>query len=655
MTLSVTDEFVPWKKLSESEMLETIYAIGQQISAGRDAWADVIEPPKADDKEGKLRLYRIGVTFDLDDHSVRIDPGSLGEFTRDFEELKRLGSLKVKGGNNKALYPCVDAGKVEQLAKTLFGKEGAQKGEMLEKIEGVYPFLKESELGKVLLEIKSLTTAFEELFPLDQKGKYSIQKVVDQLGLEKASKLVMIHAEVVWTKEGIEQKPLAQLGGFEELVEKEFLKVADDSGVKHSADSDRLCYVSGVMREDVMVAEFGDRYNINKVFVQTTQNYATGFDKKLYNKNYQASNEIQTYLDRGSQHILTHFKTKIADWPHAVIPQVLSNETGKVNLHLLESLKAKSDLLFQLQTLDGMVSTLENDEMAQAVWLNFVGIESDGNYFKINNYIKDVPHLHFLDVIKAMKAANKRFKPWLGDRYSFNLGMMYGSIPCRKDQKQNPALQLFGSVLEQRKIDIRTLMQHFTDLILCHRYERYKAYANIYDPKKDDNFDYAAKDAVFRYLAFIYALRHLNQLNNAKQMTPAKNVSQHIKEDLETFFDEMDYSTPQKALFYLGRAMNRVAFAQKDKGNRKRVLEKVNYNGMDEKSLLRLHNDLFEKAKQYDVVDKLTWDLSEFNSRFQIETWSMNPQEALFYLLTGYTYRIRTQLENPDQEPSNKE
>ncbi len=639
-------------------MIETILSIGKAISKGRDPWEDVLAPPKADDKEGKLRLYQIGITFDLDEQQVLIRLQDLSEFDSSLPSLKALGSLKIKSGNNKSLYPCVDASKVVQLVKTLFGKPGADKGEMLEKIETDYPEIAGLQLSKCLQAIFNLRHSFDEWFPLDAKENISLDKLVNHLSLEKAGKLVMIYAQVKWESEGLSAKPLAQLDGFSELIEKEFIKTPEAPSSDVPAAIGKLCYISGKIQNDVQTAEFGERYNINKIFVQTTLNYATGFDPNKYHQNYQASASLQKMLDRGSIHLLKKkFLVEIADWPHAIIPQVFSSDLEKVGLHQLETLQSKSDLLFSLKKLDGLVTEL-TDEGVQAVWLNYVGIESDGKYFKINNLIKDVPLLHVTDLLKTMDQTHALFKPWIGELHKFNLGMMYGAIPVRKNQKQNPALQLFAAILEQRKVDVRVLMQHYTELILCYRFGRYKAYANIYDSKKEDNFDFLAKDATFRYLAFLHVLRQLHQLNDSdnSKLENGNPMDNPEKQDnlskVEAFFQKLHYTEEQKALFYLGRAMNSIAAAQDSKGLKKRVLEKVNYNGMDEKSLFRLHNDLFEKAKQHDKMDDLIWDLKGFNSRFQIGTWKMNPQEALFYLLAGYTYRIRSKANNSDPQPS---
>ena len=132
-------------------------------------------------------------------------------------------------------------------------------------------------------------------------------------------------------------------------------------------------------------------------------------------------------------------------------------------------------------------------------------------------------------------------------------------------------------------------------------------------------------------------------------------TKENIAEDVQSFFDAMDYQPAQSALFYLGRALNQAAHAQQQKGNKKAVLEKINYNGMDKRSIFRLSTDLFEKAKQYDIVNKMQWNLGEFNRRFDFNNWDMNPQEALFFILSGYTYGIKTKSENEDSSETKSE
>ncbi|MDZ7691707.1 MAG: TM1802 family CRISPR-associated protein [Balneolaceae bacterium] len=70
------------------------------------------------------------------------------------------------------------------------------------------------------------------------------------------------------------------------------------------------------------------------------------------------------------------------------------------------------------------------------------------------------------------------------------------------------------------------------------------------------------------------------------------------------------------------------------------MIDKINYNGMDRDDIVRLRVDLFEKAKQYGKPDKVKFTDSHFGQHFNFEHWDMNPQEAVFFILTGYSFGI---------------
>ncbi|MCB9265617.1 MAG: hypothetical protein H6558_11365 [Lewinellaceae bacterium] len=205
-------------------------------------------------------------------------------------------------------------------------------------------------------------------------------------------------------------------------------------------------------------------------------------------------------------------------------------------------------------------------------------------------------------------------------------------------------------MLEQRPIEERLLFQHFKELILCHWYQRYPAYTNI-TPSDKDHFPFSARDAVFRYLAFLYVLRRLGLIQsgttNSKNMEENKNIGQEI----EAFLAAMEYDQQQQALFHLGQVLNRVVYEQTvKKGHKKNALDKLNYNGMDKQSIYRFANELFESSRHYDITRTIAWDWGRFSRAFKMEGWSMDPQEALFYILSGYAYSIKSK---PAEEETN--
>ena len=230
-----------------------------------------------------------------------------------------------------------------------------------------------------------------------------------------------------------------------------------------------------------------------------------------------------------------------------------------------------------------------------------------------------------------------------------NFGSLYNMIPVRKDkEKVNKALLLFSSILEQKKIDASILFKHFQEIILCHWFARYKGYANQkrYERHKaGEMFDFKAKDAVFSYLALFLSLQKLQLLQNKLfDMEMEKmETKPRLSEGVEAFLDGMTFNQQQRALFYLGRVLNRVVYEQSGvKKHKKNALDKLNYNGMDKQSIFRFANELFESARHHDISDFVKKDWGKFAENFDLNSWKMDGQEALFFILTGYTYGIKT-------------
>jgi hypothetical protein len=51
---------------------------------------------------------------------------------------------------------------------------------------------------------------------------------------------------------------------------------------------------------------------------------------------------------------------------------------------------------------------------------------------------------------------------------------------------------------------------------------------------------------------------------------------------------------------------------------------------------------LIEKAKQYQEIGKVIFNDSLFTKHFDFNDWRMSEQEAVFFLLSGYSFGIQT-------------
>lgn len=650
-------------------MLDTLIKLGSQLSHNRGEWDDVIDYPNIQkEKDKNIKLYVAELVFDLDKKDIYVNP-SLKEYDEE-ESCLKFKNIKIQGGNNKAIYACVESGKLEQIRKTFFGIIDSKgnipaSGQFQEAISKDFPQFSETKFGKLLHKIFSLSNVFIEKFTIEKESKGQVERLIDEKLLTSSvlqspsSKITLFYTSVLSSEDDITTiTPISKIEGFEEFMKAKFLEKGKKQVSKEV--SQKLCYATGTLSSDVDEVNFSDRYSLNKMFVKETKNYASFFEKNSFILNYQVSNNNQLLLSRASKYLLEYQKIRIAGIDHCIIPQFLHKENVDIQ-YITKGIFQKSELLFDNNSFDTLVTSAEYETDAP-FWITFLAFESDGNFFKTINEIKDVSKFHFYKIIESFNEVNDFFKndlqdsvDWLsvmtdyGKHHRFNLASIYSIIPIRKDkEKKNEVLSLFKLIFENRKIDSNKLFKHFCDLVLCHRYKRYEAFKNV--KKYDDQyFDFAIRDSVFKYFALIQSLKQLNLLQDMEeneivaQETSEEAINEY-QQKINAFFQQMSYKADQKAMFYLGRMLSSVAYIQKDKS--KNVLEKVNFSGMDKSQILRLRNSLIEKAKQYKEVSKVIFADAEFNGYFDFNGWTMKPEEAVFFILSGYSFGIVKSTEN---------
>ncbi|MCA0236273.1 MAG: TM1802 family CRISPR-associated protein [Bacteroidetes bacterium] len=644
-------------------MLNTLYEFGRQLSqnADREEFDDIISVPPIDVKDiaRNIAFHVVEVIFDLDNGTFR-----LGERPMPFSAEDKgyshspyaLRCIKIQGGNNKSVYPTVDPRKsFEAWKKTLFGKEDKNGNqpklpEFVEAIQKDYVDLADSLLAKAVSFVFPMRKAFEEMYP-------DLKTISTACGMDESNRIAMLYASVVSTGLGIsEPTPIAHLDGFDTFLRRKLQKGGSQSGdSEDSVSVSKLCYVTGEVHEDVGEPNFNNRYSLNKMFVTTTKNYAVGFEDSGFSKNYQVSAEAQIYMERASAHVLKHYKVQIAGIDHCILPQFRAGQDLDLDM-MTTRLKKNSDLLFQISSKEasGLIKDLETISNYDMYWLSFLGFESDGNFFKSINQIQDISKTHFEQILKTLGWVDEEMGSIEGVNWhkvmaygkeqapvSFNFYTIYGLIPVRKEkEKRNEALILFKAILERRPVFRDKLFDHFSELIQCHRFGRYPG--NNITP--NPIFDFAVRDAVFQYHAFFLFLKKLKLIDMA-DTTPTSGTLEEKNAAITSFFERMEYRDEHRALFFLGRVLSNVARAQWEKGHEsKPVLGKVNYNGMDAAALKRLQIDLFEKCRQYDILKYNEVNFAKFTDLFNVssnENWDrrMKPNESLFFLLSGYSFR----------------
>jgi CRISPR-associated protein Csh1 len=619
-------------------MLNSLYKIGEQLYEKYGGGYLIFSEPKTNNK--KERYYALDITFDCDNNEIIVSRGNLKSYgDKAYVQYK---NIKTQSGNAKKIYVTVELKKILDLEKSLLPQNGNKYGELLQTIESSFQELLDTQFAKA---VKLIGEKFSFMGTLNEEISQKIE-------LANNEEIVLVFASIISNDLDINNAtPLFELDGFNDFINKKFFEPQNEN--------EKLCYVSGEKKNYVEKPDFNTRYNLNYLFVSTQINSLTNFTKPRANKNYQLDFYTRLYLDIASKYFLENMRIRIAGLQTVVVPSFL--DKTDFNFKYIEpKLKAKVDLVFNNRELNENFIEIINDEIDENLfWLNFITfITEGGKGFKIISQIKDVPFFRFNRVINVLQHTGEKFNKYLHSKFAFNLNSVYNLIPVRSGNSEaiNKAFLVIRDILENRKISANDLFESFSELIQVHYYERHKFYSNYIRMFDKTGFDFAIHFSVFSYFILLNALMELSLLenhnfNNNLENKMNEETKKSFGEKIEEFFETMKYSQPQKALFYLGRMLNTIAYEQTQKQHLKKpILNKLNFNGMDKSEILRLHSDLFEKARQYGVVDKVEFDNGKFTSLFDVNNWSLPPQESLFFILAGYSFGIAISGSNKTDE-----
>lgn len=629
-------------------MLSTLTRIGEQLLEGRGIWARLTAEPKFNPEK---KNWVCPILFDCVNNDIQILTDQLQRFEPENSAIDfRYVNPGLWGPRGKKCALTVENKNFSMLKETLFGKETERQGSMQRAIEEFGDLLKETDLYQ---GIKEINQEFNSVV-----GALDLQQIKNKLDMGKDEEVVLFYS-LIRSNRIVNGKAvkLTDLTGYEDFIISKFA-TPDES-------EEGLDYIKGTYSKASVSASFTGRDNINKVFQTTTSNYAAGFNN--FSENFRAAPDTLAALDKSSAYVLKRWRTNIAGLSHIIIPNFLQKDLGDFDLEETELfIDRSSELLFRVHS---VASNLDRElPPVEIFWVNYIAYESDGNSFKIINHIKDVNSVYLKEVIDVFSRTQVAFSRYLGN-YDFNLQSIYRLVPVRegKKEKKNEVLLLFKDILEQRNVDIRRLYRHFVSLMNCHRRGQFadkgshRAFPNI---RKFDTFEYAAKDSVFKYLAFFSSLKRLNltTMQNNRDSVVEQLQRQYPNKDIDEFLSLKNSNRNQIALFSLGRAVNAVAYAQERKGHSSRpILNKLNYNGMDVQEVMNLSRALMEKGTQYREVKtkkgktyqvrmRVEDYLDLFNKYLDTESWKLSREETVFHIISGYVFRPSQTAQDNDTE-----
>ena len=660
-------------------MINAIYKIGKAISSNQepiDSLLETIKPiTERTDRQGntiEITNYILQIIFDLIENKIIINSSNLIIFDNDKSGKRFI----YRGNNGRAGRQFYLTRKLES-AKYLFGKTFS---DLIDKFESEYTE-KDCQNNNLYKLAKMVTDS-----PLYSKEKKSINPekienikqehidIIKHKGLDSSStglindfmslnsineKIILVTPRIVYKKgNDVIKEDLARLEEYKKLVLSELN--AKKSTKKTYRNKDNYCYLCKQSKE--ASSNYLKKIGVMKFFTTTAINSASCINKKYYDKNYRICSECLALLLSAEKYIKNNMAMKIAGTPAYVIPHVLSVKE-EIAPEYFEKLQNRIDMAFNENRFEEFISAIrdssENDEIDLSFSLDFLSYETDGNYFKVINHIHDVSAFYFSKLTKTIADYYLKYEQEIKGNFNkgFGLGSIYKLIPIKykKDgslsDTKNKALLFYSQLLGQERIEKNIIFSYFCEA-MYHLYMNQKSvYKNLME-YKEEHFDFAIKDYFYRYLVLMRSLEKLNLVNKEVEIMGEERNETELPNDIEQFLSENEFNTQQRALFYLGLLVNQVAYSQRGQGHLKKpILKKISYQGMSLNDLKRLYVDVFEKLVQYNAlypnVEKHNTLCKQYFDRSD-NLWELSEFENVFYLLSGYAYKVANPASSDD-------
>jgi len=437
-----------------------------------------------------------------------------------------------------------------------------------------------------------------------------------------------------------------------------------------------ICYICGQFKSDVSVdyTKKFSRTGINKIFITENTNATYEFDRNKQNASYSMCNQCFNDLKNGEKIIQKDYQIKLAGERTFVLPEGYQDDFDYTTF---PKLKKGIDALFYPKDYTNFSAHVE--EEAEIVEennyaINFIVYRTDGNSVTILQTIEDINNKNFSRIIKTFKRNNDHLEKYLENYYlKFGLHSVYRLIPVKtaKDGTQQNikrVLSLYSAIFKLEKIKTKVLFEYAAEALEKGfsqlNSSEIRNYHNLGLSQKEGS-DYFLKRITMGYLALIKSLQDLyitdkiifNDTERGEQM--AENQTMYLTDEMEKFLTENGFSKEAKSLFYLGCLLGKVGSAQYKKNHQsKPILNKISFQGMNQKEILRLYNELVEKLRQYKIVNYSNELLMQkFHENFGISErkWPLSDHENIFYLMSGYSFLVGKKSHTDDQTDEESE
>lgn len=524
------------------------------------------------------------------------------------------------------------------------------------------------KLGLDSLELIEEKEKREELESLCQKlnvrflTKPSLQEYVRQKGSAKeAVELVGTVVEAWVLKQlGLKRREvalytlqlngelLAQHQGYKAYIEKTLIEKAFEDA------SEGTCHVCG--RRAPVTADTTP-FKLLKFYITDKSGFASGLHEKGFLRNYALCQECYRELLAGEHFIDDQLSTRWAQSTTVHIVPVFHLPAVRPTAATLDRwadyLKkrvAATQTLEQWKEFQEALKDYQEIDNAKASFvLNLLFATKVQSAVKVDKLIQDVPpsRLDRLDQLRndIHDLAMRHFGE--SREWDLSLGRMFYLLPLRRSGRRvhtAPYLEFLDALLTGRPFKARLLTLQFLETARIHYFEHYGTYVQKRPTgKSKDERQVVDRSLIVFLIQSQLLLRYLKELGQLEGFIHGGELMdierQALEEPLRSYIEELGLGRGQRGLFLLGYLIGRIGSTPEQRESGKPILNKINFQGMDQGKVMRLSNEVYEKLRQYKIAEYNEALYAAMKALLDCEHRALNsPQENTYWILSGYAY-----------------
>lgn len=419
----------------------------------------------------------------------------------------------------------------------------------------------------------------------------------------------------------------------------------------------------------------GLRSDINveiKTYTTNLHGFAHNADKKEYAHNMQLCPDCLAAYLAGEKYIKNNLSFSMARfrvyaYPHFIFGESLNRTklrkfAGFVTssfqtVTVIDDLEKLNDYLKDYQERTEDIS-LEVDTCS----LDIVFYKTVQKGTKIQAFMKDIAPARLRQIAAAQAAVSHVFNPLVRkdqSKVGMNLKMIYYLVPMREKDgdvtQYRSFLQLYTAILSQGKIEKEYVIKNLNKCAKVMYFQETGYNISLPDSASAREQDQAFVRKMLQGDMLLWFLREIGNIDGGIAMD-TENLQ--VEPELKEYIEKMQYGEMETSLFLLGILMGRIGTAQyKRNPEKKPILNKLNFGGMDKGKLIRLGNSIFQKLSQEKLLgsNEKIYGVAMGLLDEHFSEWKLSKNENLHYLLSGFSYATMKAMSSKKEQGGNED